>query len=190
METDRQRWDRRYRDGATGGPRGPSVFLARFEALLTGGLALDVACGLGQNALWLAQRGYTVNAIDVSPIAIGRLRRAARRQELPVRAHVADLTRVHLPTDRYDLVVDCFYLDRDMIPHLKTAVRPGGIVLLQTMNQSALLREEPANPAHLLKPGELAAWFQDFEVLCLEDDPQGSDVSGVLARRPLSETFL
>ncbi len=190
METDRQRWDRRYRDGASGGPRGPSVLLARFEALLTGGLALDVACGLGRNALWLAQRGYAVDALDVSPIAIGRLRRAARQQGLPVRARVADLTRAHLPLDAYDLVVDCFYLDRALVPALKGAVHRGGIVLLQTMNQSDLLREQPANPAHLLKPGELAAWFEDFEVVWLEDDTEASDVSGVVARRPRFETFL
>jgi hypothetical protein len=54
---------------------------------------------------------------------------------------------------------------------------------------AALLREPPANLAHLLKPGELDAWFQDFHVLCLEDDPEAGDVSGVVARRPL-ETFL
>lgn len=181
--SDRERWDRRYSEGALGGPRGPSALLARFEALLTGGLALDVACGLGRNALWLAQRGSTVDALDVSPVAIGRLRRAAREQGLPVRARVADLTRVHLPLDAYDLVVDCFYLDRALVPALKGAVRPGGIVLLQTMNESALLREQPANPAHLLKPGELAAWFEAFEVLWMEDDPEASDVSGVVARR-------
>ncbi len=190
VETDRQRWDRRYREGATGGPRGPSALLARFEAVLTGGVALDVACGLGRNALWLAGKGYVVDALDVSPIAIGGLLRAAREQGLLVRARVADLTRVLLPQDRYDVVVDCFYLDRALVGVLKKAVRPGGIVLLQTMNQSALLREQPANPAHLLELGELAAWFDDFDVLWLEDDPEASDVSGVVARRPPLETFM
>ena len=74
------------------------------------GRALDVACGKGRNALYLAQRGFVVTALDISSVALDEGRRHAQEHNLTLGWQQADLETLTLPVDAYDLVINFNYL--------------------------------------------------------------------------------
>jgi SAM-dependent methyltransferase len=98
-------WDARYseRDGAIWSGR-PNGRLVAEVADLTPGRAIDVGCGEGADAIWLAQHGWSVTAIDVSDIALGRAREAAARAGVSVEWICDDALLTPLPADAFDLV--------------------------------------------------------------------------------------
>jgi SAM-dependent methyltransferase len=172
----------------------PSAFLVealgriRASGSATGGRALDVACGTGRDAAYLALEGYAVEAIDVLPDAIERAQNLARRAGIRVTGIVQDLEREPtLPEGRYDLVTVFRYLQRDLFPALRGAVAPGGFVVYETFHErNRATGRRPQNPDHLLRSGELAGAFEGFEIL-VADDAVGRDgrfFSRLLARRP------
>src|SRR6185437_450500 len=91
--------------------------------------ALDLACGTGRNALWLAGRGWEVTAVDGSAVAIDILRRRAPSN---VRTQVADLERgaYRIEPAAWDLILICHYLQRDLFEPATQGLKPGGIVLV------------------------------------------------------------
>jgi 2-polyprenyl-3-methyl-5-hydroxy-6-metoxy-1,4-benzoquinol methylase len=121
-ESDRTRWDRKYAAGEGPAHFRPKRFLVENRHLLSGQRALDVACGFGGNAMYLASTGFQVDALDVSGIALSRARAEAIRRSLCVNWVQADLDRWWFPADRYDLVTVFFYLNRDLMPHLASTL--------------------------------------------------------------------
>src|SRR6516164_2148443 len=125
-------WDERYRTAA--GPKedleaAPVPLLMRVAKGLPPGNALDLACGAGRNALWLAGLGWKVTAVDGSTAAVDILRRRATERRLGIDALVADLEKGEFkikPSD-WDLIAICYYLQLDLIELAKQGVRPGGL---------------------------------------------------------------
>jgi SAM-dependent methyltransferase len=171
MEDDRLRWDRRYeeafddgRGGSTGvEPTAPETivwFPDLADRLPAAGRALDLACGPGSVTLWLAARGLDVVGLDVSPVAIDLLRRAAHANRLDGRvdARVADLD-LGIPDDlvELDLIVCQRFRDPALYPVLLDRLRTGGIALVTVL--SAVGVDEPG-PFHA-PAGELLAAFTD-----------------------------
>jgi SAM-dependent methyltransferase len=169
----RDRWNERYADGAFEPfPRAPAEWLVEHRALLDelGGAggdprALDVACGDGRNARYLAELGFDVDAVDVSDLAIAGLRSAAGKSGLRVSARVLDLERETLPADAYDVVVCMNYLQRDLFAALQAALRPGGLLLFETVSRAHV--EELGrrfHPAYVLNRNELLRAFPALHV--------------------------
>ena len=164
---DKVRWDKQHE--STHGSTEPSAFLREIFATeawpIPPGRALDVACGKGRNALFLAERGFAVVAVDISPIALEEGRRGAAEKNLAVTWQQADLERIQLEEDAYDLVVDFNYLQRALIPQIKAALRVGGHVIFETylIDQPAI--GHPKNPAYLLQHNELLNFFREYRVL-------------------------
>jgi len=164
---DQARWDRRHAAGH--GSDQPSFFLREIFAggiwRIDAGRALDVATGMGRNAIFLAERGFEVTALDISPAALDAARRRAAEKALAISWQQADLERIELPVASYDLVVDFNYLQRSLIPRIKTALKAGGHVIFETylIDQQAI--GHPKNPAFLLGHNELLDLFRDFRVL-------------------------
>ena len=185
-ESDRARWDQKYAAGQGPAHFRPSELLPRHAHLLKGGRALDVACGFGGNALYLASLGYRVDAIDGSGVALGRACVEALRRGLHLNLVQADLARWSLPADRYELVTVFFYLDRDLMPALASALRPGGFLIQAHRNTRFLAVRPGFNRAFLVEPGELQelALGAGLEVVDKDDgDSSGEPVSWVVARR-------
>ncbi len=164
---DQVRWDRQHALGH--GADAPSGFLREiFQSesyRLRAGRALDIATGKGRNALFLAERGFDVVAIDMSPVALAEARRRAEEKSLSISWQQADLEQIELPEAHYDLVLNFNYLQRSLIAQIKRALKNGGHVIFETylIDQQAI--GHPKNPAYLLVHNELLDQFRDFRVL-------------------------
>ena len=152
------------------------------------GRALDLACGAGRNALWLAEHGWSVTAVDGSPAAIERLRSRAASRGVNVNAQVADLEKSEytIEPSRWDLIVISYYLQRDLFEPAKRGVVPGGVLAA-----IVLLGEGRFS----LRTGELRAYFSGWEILHdREGDPGNSPehwaVAEIVARRPFPANFM
>lgn len=151
----------------------PSAWIVRFAPLVRqGGTVLDLACGCGRHARYLAGRGLRVTAVDHDPEAIASL------QGIPnVTAMVADLEHGPWPCsdNRFDAVVVTNYLWRPLLPHILDALDPGGVLLYETFAAGNQRFGKPANPDFLLRPGELLEVVRDrlaviaFEDVCVQD---------------------
>jgi 2-polyprenyl-3-methyl-5-hydroxy-6-metoxy-1,4-benzoquinol methylase len=126
---------------------------------------LDIACGQGRNALFLAARGFQVTAIDISTVGLEEARAQAGKQRLAVVWQQADLADVRLDFAEYDLIVNINYLQRSLIPQLKSALKPGGHLIFDTFLIDQKNFGHPTNPDYLLKHNELLEHFRDFRVL-------------------------
>ena len=161
--TDKEKWDNRYADSST--ERGPASLLVENAHLLPGGKALDAAMGTGNNAFFLAGRGYEVTGVDISTVAVTRVRERAEENGLLIQAVEADLGHFPIGEDAYDLVVNFYYLDRSLIPKLKKGLKKNGIIFFETYTTEQRQFGGPSNPDYLLKPNELLLFFLDFFVL-------------------------
>jgi SAM-dependent methyltransferase len=164
------------------------AWLVEHAALLpTAGDALDVACGRGRHALWIASRGLRVRAVDRDADAIAELQDEARRRGVALVADVLDLEAgtTSFGRDAYDLIVVVHYLHRPLFPALRDALRPGGVLVYETFTEAQARRGRPTNPAFLLAPGELERLVAPLEILeSREGEFDGRDVASVIARRP------
>jgi len=120
------------------------------------GRALDLACGTGRNALWLAERGWQVTAVDYSPAAVAIL----RSRNSAIDARVADLERGDFTVvpRSWDLIVISRYLQRDLFEPAKAGLVPGGVIIAIVL----LSKEEKR---FRVQPGELARYFDGFQIL-------------------------
>lgn len=172
----RLKWDRRY--GQAAGLPEPALILREYAHLLPSeGVALDLACGLGASALWLAERGLRVQAWDLSPVAIERLSRLAEASGLPVDARVRDLIAEPPSGEGFDLILVSHFLDRATCPAIAAALRPGGLLYYQTFSREAVSACGPSDPAYRLGPNELLSLFPDLIVRAYRDEGRVGDTS-------------
>jgi tellurite methyltransferase len=167
--------------------REPHPLLVRFvsQTGLTGRHVLDVACGVGQNAVWLAQRGFTVDAVDISSVALEQARQAAAQAGDTVNFVHADLDTWSPPVETYALVIGFRFLNRKLLPRLKAALRPGGWLVYQTFNLCRLTPDSDFPPEHLLQIGELARTFAGWDIIESGDGGGPSrDQSWIVCRKP------
>lgn len=193
MTDQRARWEARYGARQEAPARAPSLFLRRMLKDLPPGRALDVACGDGRNAFLLAEHGFEVDALDFSFAALMRARDTLRRAKRTARFVQCDLEAFPLPRDLYEVVLDVRYLQRDAWPSLKHAVRESAIIVFETFLLQQAEIGHPSNPAFLLREGELARAFADFDILSyeeglLETEDEPAYLARMLARRPAGWT--
>jgi SAM-dependent methyltransferase len=181
---ERDKWDARYRDGAYEGRTHPTALLADWLPRLQRGRALDVACGAGRNALYLAANGFAVSALDISRVALDRGRREAAARGLEIDWICADLDEdpEHaLPAGRFELIVWARYVHKKLMPHLVARLDLGGALVCEQHLTTDLAVEGPTNAAFRLAPGELRGSAQglriayDYEGLVV--DPDGRSVA-------------
>lgn len=170
-------WDRRYTDidGASMWSGHPNGALVDEVAGLTPGSALDVGCGEGADAVWLAQRGWQVTALDPSAVAITRAREVGGRAGVEVRWLQAGLLDVVPYGERYDLVSAQYPVlrhDHDgvVVDALLSTVAPGGTLLVV---HHELVPDHAADhgfdPRDYVMPGDVAARLDDRWVIEVDE---------------------
>jgi SAM-dependent methyltransferase len=159
-------WDKRYRQGDFASLV-PNPLLEQAIGGLPTGTALDLGCGAGRHAIYLAERGWHVTAVDRSAVGIDLLRRRANAGELEIDARVADLEShgFTLEPDHYDLICDFYYLQRDLFPEIRRGLKPGGILVAAIHLAPDSSEGESAEHPFVVASGELTRYVQDWKVL-------------------------
>ena len=182
-KVDKSRWDKKWAS-LDREPDKPHELLLKHRYLLTGGPALDIACGRGQNALWLGEIGYIVLGVDISPVALNIAMDQVKKSGLErlVRFEEVDLNSWAIPPLTYELIIVFRFLDRRLFPTIKSALRPGGLLFYAARYKGMLHRDPGANPDYLLDQGELTTTFQDLEIIYQQE---GAESAELVARKPL-----
>ncbi len=189
---ERDKWDARYRDGAYEGRTHPTALLADWLPRLKRGRALDVACGAGRNALFLAESGYEVTALDISRVGLDRGRRAAAERGLTVDWLCADLDddlERGLPAGRFDLIVWVRYVHRTLMPHLIARLAVGGLIVCEQHLATDQPVAGPTSAEFRLAPGELRrsaaglALDHSYEGLVVDPDGRSVALAQLVGRR-------
>lgn len=164
MRSDRTRWNRKYRDVKTV-PK-PSSTVERFAKRAPAGRALDIASGMGANSRFLAGLGFTVDAVDISDVALARLAGV----DPNIRPICADLDDFDIPVSRYSLIVNTHFLDRRLFPQIFEGLQPGGMLIFDSYLRGA--NPDAAvdfHPQYLLRENELLHAFIGMQVVYYEE---------------------
>jgi SAM-dependent methyltransferase len=167
----REDWNRRYAGAESLWATRPNRFLVAEAEALAPGRALDLACGEGQNAIWLASLGWEVTAVDFSDVAIEKARRRASEAGLEVSFLCADLLEFEPEESAYDLVV-VLYLHftaserHTVLPRAARALAPGGVLVVVGHDATNLGEGVggPSDPAVLFTPSEIADELAGLEI--------------------------
>lgn len=177
-DSDRERWDERYRSGAYAARTHPTQLLAEWLPRLPRGRALDVPCGAGRNALYLAEHGYAVDAIDISAVALERARQSAARRNVAVNWMELDLESAALPEQRYDLIVMVRYVHSGLLEALIGRLSDGGHLLCEQHLRTHRDVAGPKSPDFRMRPNELLALATGLRVVYYHEglfkDPDGN----------------
>lgn len=150
--------------------------------------AIDLGCGGGRDAVFLAKQGWQVTAIDSEARVIKRAKQLAARAGASVKFRCCDLKKQGCLTDqKYDLVMVMRFLNRDLYEPIKMMIEPGGWIIFQTFVEGAEKFDSPKNPNFILKIGELAQVFSDFKIIAdrMETLLDGRPVVSFIAQKPL-----
>jgi tellurite methyltransferase len=172
----------------------PDPLLIEFRSFLEDknleGPVLDLACGKGENGLFLAGLNLPVILADRSSEALEAARRSAEERRLKVQFWEVDLEsgKNPLEAEYYRAILVFRYLHRPLIPFIRRGIRAGGILIYETFTSEQPTYGHPHNPDYLLQPGELADWFQDWQIIhCFEgllEHPRRA-MAQIVCRKPL-----
>lgn len=160
VHPDRTRWNEKYRQIPA--DLKPASLVRSWFHVSGNARALDLAAGVGGNALFLARKGFSVDAVDISDAAVKHL----QGLHPDIRPIQADLASFFLPRERYGLILNFHYLERSLFDRIANALTPGGVLLFETHLQTDILDVNgPSNPEYLLQPNELLRAFSSLHVL-------------------------
>lgn len=174
-EEQRARWDRKYEQGITSLTKPDPFFISAYERFVdqsfpNAGVALDLAGGIGRHALWLASRNWQVSVVDLSVVAIERLRQTALRLNVKLDLFAMAAADYKLERTRFDLIVLFYHTDRNLFPKIVSALKPGGLLICK-----AHVRWDSVRSAFLridqLDRNELVSLVQGLEVMYHEERP-------------------
>lgn len=126
--------------------------------------------GTGRNGLFLAELGYEVVGIDVSAVAAQRCQGEAARRGVKMETIVASLETFAVARDAFDVILNFYYLQRNLAPAISAAMRPRGVLVFETFTtEQTQFQWGPASEDHLLRPNELRALFPGLHTLAYRE---------------------
>lgn len=158
------KWDERFRSEGCVLGTNPSAYLIEnmntIISLAPGRRAVDIACGEGRNSIYLAKQGFQVVGLDISEAGLAKGRQWMEQEGVQIDFRLVNLETYQF-TESYDLVINCNFLLRDLIPKSVAALSPGGIMVFDTLLDSPYV-PTTHKKEFLLQPGELVRIFQGF----------------------------
>ena len=172
-------WDTRY-DKNNDVPKACQV-LREFSHLLPAqGHALDLASGMGGNALLLAKHGLTTSAWDLSPVGIEKLTNLAAQQSQLIDTQVRNIVSEPPAVNSFDVIVVSYFLERQLFPALIAALKPSGLLFYETFVREKPQDVGPSNPDYLLEKNELLQLCDGLVIRAYREEGLIGDVnSGV-----------
>lgn len=170
LKQDRIKWNKKHAEKAPG--RLIPDIVRDFCGHAPTGPALDIACGTGAVSLYLAGRGFHVDAVDISDVALAKF----AKQHPCIRTVCADLDEFDLPVDHYNLIVNLRYLNRRLFPQIIDSLKPGGVLIFETfMHAANKALDRGFKREYLLEADELRDAFAKLETLHYAETDSGCD---------------
>lgn len=182
---DRERWDARFAKTEYVMGKEPIPFLVAHVDLLPKGKALDLAMGEGRNGVFLAGQGFQVYGLDISPKGLEKAQKLASEKHVSIETKAVDLEQYQLERDVYEVVLCTYYLQRDLVPQIKAALKSGGMAVIETYNLDYLKYNPRFRREWALEKNELLDWFKDFKILRYQEIDNGKEAySSIIAQKP------
>jgi len=170
---DKEKWDTKYiKKSQLLRPRNPSINLVNHLDKCSGKRALDLGCGAGRNTIYLAQNGFSVDALDIAQIALDALHVELEKENLSDRVNIklTDLDEFSQENSTYDLALMCNFLDRQLIEKAKQTLSINGIFIVETYMIDENNEKKDSNQDYLLKENELKEIFiNGYEILFYDE---------------------
>jgi len=172
------KWNDIYDQAEIGAQNVTRVIKENAHLLPTQGRALDVACGTGSDAIFLASSGLQSDAWDISDKVVEKINQYAEQQQLNLNAEARDIN-VNPPEDNtYDVIVLAHFLERGLVPALISALKPGGLIFYQTfLKEVTPSYSGPSNPGFRLAPNELLQLFGELQILVYREEALVGDIT-------------
>lgn len=168
-------WNTVYTEKSVEKSTPAEVLLINSHLLSCSGKALDYACGLAGNGMYLAKRGYDVKAWDLSDVAVEKINRHAKSNKLSLNAEIHDLERSSPDMqNKYDIVVVSYFLHRETLRYLYDVLKKGGLLFYQTFSGQQYKEQGPAREDFRLKKNELLDVFSDMQLLYYREDNENA----------------
>jgi len=165
---DRDIWNQRYAEDSQR-KNNPVTLLQQWLPRLPVGKALDVACGAGRNALFLAAHGFRVDAIDISPVGLERARREAEDLGLEINWIEQDLEQSYAFDTDYDLILVLWYVNLPLLESLCGCLKPGGYLLCEEHLVTERAVVGPTSARFRVAPGALREAVAGLEIELYEE---------------------
>lgn len=183
---DRAAWDKTYnrRDYVFG--KEPSPFLVKNVDKLPKGLALDIASGEGRHAVYLAKKGFQVEAVDISSVGLRKAQKLAAENGVKIKTINADLTKYKIEPNKYSVIINFYYLQRSLFPQIIAGLKKGGMLVFKSNTVDQLKNPDAKDfeKKYLLELGELKKAFSELEILHYSETNDGKKaVANLVARK-------
>lgn len=166
MQADATKWNLRHQQNPIIGQ--PLALLRKFipQQPQANSKALDLACGMGRNSLFMRDCGFYVESVDISHFAITSL-----QNERNIHAFCADLDTFRIPPQSYDIICNSYFLERRLFPSISGGLKRGGILVFETFVRDEIESHNAfaSDSSHLLRKNELLHAFLDLEILFYEE---------------------
>ncbi len=162
MIADKERWNKRHVEKPMRQRVEPLI--EKYIEEVQVGKALDIACGIGRNTHFLEEKGFVVDAVDISDYALSQVKNIETIKKFEV-----DLDTYNLESNSYDLIVNINYLSRRLFPQIKEALRGGGTLIFETFIIAHGEFTQPENPEFLLRKNELLHAFIGLDIIFYEE---------------------
>ena len=174
---DLHKWNQRYADNSDR-KSNPVTLVASWLPEIPAGRGLDVACGAGRNAILLAQSGFTVDAIDISPEGLKLAREKAKSAGLKINCIEQDLDDPYPFQQDYDLIIVMWYVNLALIEQLCHCLAPGGYLICEEHMITAQEVIGPANSYFRVAPGALRDAVSGLDILLYEESVEATAEGG------------
>jgi tellurite methyltransferase len=181
---DKDRWNSKYETEVYLFGEKPIPFLVENAHLLPKGKALDIAMGEGRNGVYLATQGFDVLGLDISEKGLEKAHNLAKKNNVTIETKVVDLESFTLEPNSYDVILCTYYMQRDLFQQFQSALKPGGMIVVETYNVD-YLKYVRFSRKWALETNELLDIFKDLRVIRYQDYDDGKEAySSIIALKP------
>lgn len=180
---DKDRWDNKYDTEVYLFGEKPIPFLVENAHLLPKGKVLDIAMGEGRNGVYLATQGFDVLGLDISATGLKKAHRLAEKNNVTIETRVVDLESFTLAPNSYDVILCTYYMQRDLFKQFQSALKPGGMIVVETYNVD-YLKYTRFSRKWALDTNELLDIFKGMRVIRYQDYDDGKEAySSIIAEK-------